>query len=368
MPVDIDQKSAAKDPMRTAARDQPSSILIELAIRLGALGLLLYWSFWLVRPFITLVIWSAVLTVALYPIFDWLALRLGGRRRLAAALITIASLLIVIGPVAWLALSLIDGFRILSEKFDLSTLSLPPPQTSIKNWPLIGDQVYEFWDLASTNFRAALAKIIPQLKPLGNSLLSIIANASTGTLTFIASIFVAGFLFSPAPSFVNGFKLLLKKLDANRGEEFLKLAAATIHTVASGIIGISILQSLLAGIGLIFAGIPAAGLLSFGVLIFGIIQIGPSVILIPTIVWSWMTMETSSALMFTAYMLPVNLLDNVLRPILMTRGLRTPMLVTLIGVIGGILAYGITGLFLGPIVLAVLWELLSTWIAESDPA
>jgi len=124
------------------------------------------------------------------------------------------------------------------------------------------------------------------------------------------------------------------------------------------------LQALLAGIGLMVAGVPQASLITFAVLILGIIQVGPSVVIVPLIIWSWMTMETTSALLFTIYMVPVNLLDNLLRPLVMGRGLKTPILVILIGVIGGTLAYGITGLFLGPIVLAVIWELIVEWIKE----
>jgi len=123
---------------------------------------------------------------------------------------------------------------------------------------------------------------------------------------------------------------------------------------------------LLAGIGLMAAGIPQASLITFAVLILGIIQIGPTIVIVPVIIWSWMTMETGSALLFTVYMVPVNLLDNLLRPLVMGRGLKTPILVILIGVIGGTLAYGITGLFLGPIVLAVIWELMVAWIQEQD--
>src|SRR5262249_19587743 len=128
--------------------------------------------------------------------------------------------------------------------------------------------------------------------------------------------------------------------------------------------GISVLQALLAGIGLLVAGVPGASLITSAVLILGIIQIGPSVVLIPVVIWSWFAMDTVAALLFTVYILPVNLIDNVLEPIVMGRGLRTPMLVILVGVIGGTLAYGITGLFLGPIVLAVIWELLATWVSE----
>src|SRR4029077_2012163 len=132
------------------------------------------------------------------------------------------------------------------------------------------------------------------------------------------------------------------------------------------VIGVSLLQALLAGIGLMVAGVPSASLIAFVVLILGIVQIGPSLILIPVIIWSWTVMETTAALIFTAYMVPVNLLDNVLRPIVMSRGLTTPMLVILIGVIGGVLYHGIIGLFVGPIVLAVAWNLLIAWMREGE--
>src|SRR3954470_23948473 len=154
----------------SSSRDQVMGTVVELTIRLGVLGLLLYWSFFLVRPFITIAIWSVVLTVALYPVYDWIVERLGGRRRLAAALLTFLNLLVVIGPAMWLALGLIDSFQTLSNRLDLSTLELPPAPVTVKSWPLIGEPIYQFWDLASNNLQAALAKITPQLKPLGSFL------------------------------------------------------------------------------------------------------------------------------------------------------------------------------------------------------
>jgi predicted PurR-regulated permease PerM len=349
-----------------AGRDHLTAPFIETAIKLGALGLLLYWSLILVRPFISIVIWSVVLTVALYPAFKWMVLRLGGRRQLAAVFITILSLLVVIGPATWLALGLIESLRTISDHLDFSTLAIPPPSKSVKDWPLIGGPIYQFWDLASTNFQAALAKIIPQVKPLAGSLLRVGADTGFGIVKFLISIVVAGFLFSPAPSLADGVINIARKLNPTRGEEFVIQAGSTIRAVSRGVIGISVLQALLAGVGLMVAGVPYASLIIFAVLILGIIQIGPSVILIPVIILSWTTMETTSALLFTVYMLPVNLIDNILRPIVMGRGLKTPMLVILIGVMGGTLAYGITGLFLGPIILAVLWELLITWMRDQE--
>jgi predicted PurR-regulated permease PerM len=347
-------------------RDQVMADWIEFTIRLSVLGLLLYLSFILVRPFLTIAIWSVVLTVALYPGYQRLADLLGGRRRLAAVLLTLLCFLVVIGPATWLALGLIDSFRALSERLDLSMLAPPPPPESVKDWPLIGEPIYQFWDLASNNLRAAFADIAPQLKPIGSGLLQIAADAGTGAIKFFIAIFVAGFLYSPAPALLDVTRTLSRRLASHRGEEFVALAGATIRAVSRGVIGISALQALLAGVGVVAAGIPGASLITSAVLILGIIQIGPSIVIVPLIIWSWMAMETMTALLFTAYMIPVNLVDNVLRPLVMGRGLDTPILVVLIGVIGGTISYGIPGLFLGPIILAVIWELLMAWIRESE--
>ncbi len=357
--------SADHDP---AGHDRLTATWVELAIRLGVLGLLLYFSFTLVRPFITIAIWSVVLTVALYPVYDWMVGQLGGRRRLAAILLTILNLLIVIGPATWLTLGLIDSFRNLSEHLDLSALTLPSPPDAVKTWPIIGASIYQFWDLASTNFRAALAEIAPQLKPLGSILLGIAEGAGIGAIKFFVAIVVAGFLFSPAPSLVDAISSFSRRLASGRGEKFVQLAGATIRAVSRGVVGVSALQAFLAGLGLLAAGIPGASLITSAVLIFGIIQIGPSVVLFPVIIWCWTAMGPTTALLFTLYMIPVSLLDNILRPLVMARGLDTPMLIILIGVLGGTLSYGITGLFLGPIILAVIWELLVAWIRERESA
>jgi predicted PurR-regulated permease PerM len=358
----------ARDKKDTVRSQLTTNSFIEVAIRLAALALLLYWTLILVQPFLSIAIWSAVLTVALYPVFEWTSRLLGGRRRIAAALITLLSLLIIVGPATWLAVGLVDSLRVISERLDLANLAIPAPSESIKDWPLIGAPIYQFWELASTNLSGAMSQILPQLKPLGSSLLRIGADTGLGIIMFLAAIVVAGFLFSPAPMIAETIKKFSHRLNPDRGEEFVEQAGATIRAVSRGVIGISVLQALLAGIGLMVAGIPQASLITFGVLVFGIIQIGPSIILIPVIIWAWTFMGTLPALLFTAYMVPVNLLDNLLRPIVMGRGLKTPILVILIGVIGGTLAYGITGLFLGPIVLAVIWELFVSWIEERDGA
>jgi predicted PurR-regulated permease PerM len=356
------------DQNLSAKRDELVATWVDIAIRLGVLAFLLYWSYLLVRPFITIMVWGVVLTVAVYPVYEVMVSLLGGRRRLAAALLTLINLLIVIGPATWLALSLIDGLRTLSDKLDFSALALPPPPVVVKSWPIVGETLYQYWELASTNLHAALAKIAPELKPVGSFLLQIAAGAGVGTVKFLVAVVVAGFLFSPAPLLVDELKQLSRRIASGRGEQFVRLAGDTIRAVSRGVVGISALQAFLAALGLYAVGIPVAGLLTTMILIFGIIQIGPTVIIIPLIIWIWVSADTTTALLFTAYMIPVSLLDNILRPLVLGRGLDAPILIILLGVIGGTISQGITGLFLGPIVLAVIWNLLTAWISDKDNA
>jgi predicted PurR-regulated permease PerM len=358
----------ARDEFIHVDRDALTTTLVELAIRVGALALLLYWALTLLRPFASIVAWGAIIAIVLHPAFSWIARRLGNRRKLAAAVVTVIGLLIVIGPATWLAIGLIDSIRVVAERLEPARLALPPPFPSVKTWPLVGDQLYAFWMLASTNLTAAAAKIAPQLKPLGSVLLHTVAGTGTATLKFLIAIVLAGFLLPAAPTLVAATKRVAHRIIPGRGDAFVDLAGATIRAVARGVIGISALQALLAGIGFLAAGIPGASLLTSAVLILGIVQIGPGLVVLPVVVWAWTLMPATAALLFTLYMVPVALLDNVLRPMLMGRGLSVPTPVILVGVIGGTFAYGITGLFLGPIVLSVMWELAAAWIEARDEA
>jgi predicted PurR-regulated permease PerM len=184
-------------------------------------------------------------------------------------------------------------------------------------------------------------------------------------MELLVSIIAAGFLFSPGPRLVAGLVMFFRRVLSDRGEEMVRLAGTTIRNVSRGVIGIALLQSMLAGVGFLVAGVPAAGILAFLALLLGIVQVGPGVLLIPIAAWSWTAMEMAGALIFTAYLILVSLLDNILKPIVVARGLNTPMLVTMIGVIGGTIAYGIVGLFFGPIVLSVAWALVEAWMKEA---
>jgi predicted PurR-regulated permease PerM len=342
-----------------------SPTVYELVIRLCLLGLLVYFTAVVVGPFLTVALWSAVIAVALYPLFDWLAAQIG-RPRIAAVLMTLLCLTAVIGPIAWLGLALIGGAENLVRGLDAEALSLPLPPEAVKSWPLVGEHVYRIWTDAVSDMKSVLLQVMPRLKPLGGKLLETSGTVIFGLVEFVAAIVIAGFLYVPGPRLARTLRSLLRRISGQRSEEMLKLAGSTIRNVSRGVVGVALVQSIFAGIGFVAAGVPAAGFYTLLSLVLGIIQIGPSILILPIIVWTWITMETGTALMFTVYMIPVSLIDNVLRPMVMARGLATPMPIILIGVLGGMLAYGISGLFLGPIVLSVAWALMVAWMQQAE--
>jgi predicted PurR-regulated permease PerM len=337
----------------------------DIVVRLGLIGLLIYWALKVVGPFVTVALWSAILVVALYPLFEWLTRQLRSPR-LAAILITLLCLAIVIGPVAWLGFAIVGGAEFVVRALD--TFLIPTPPESVKGWPLIGAQIFRWWTLAATDTQAILLEAVPRLKPFASKLLELAGAGLLGLLEFIASIIIAGFLYVPGPRLTRGLRSALRRISGQRADEMMHLAGSTILNVSRGVVGIALVQSLLAGLGFVAAGIHGAGFLTFLALILGIVQIGAGVLLIPIMIWSWVSMETSHALLFTAYMIPVALFDNIFKPMVMARGLETPMPVILVGVIGGTIAYGISGLFLGPIILSVAWALLVHWVEDQNPA
>ncbi|MFD1327691.1 AI-2E family transporter [Mycoplana ramosa] len=331
-------------------------------VRLGVVALFAYWSFTLVAPFIVIVIWAGILTVALYPGYQALRVALGGSKRLAAAVITLLSLGVIIGPLAAIALNFVDATHWLMTKLEVGSLQIPTPSEGIKQWPVVGQRVFEAWRLASENLADTLTRLQPLLLDLGGEVLTKAARIGFGLLSFIASVVIAGFLFGHGPQLATGINRLADRIAGDRGVGFVRLAAATIHNVARGVIGVAIFQSVLVGLILYVFALPLSGGLTFVVLILCIVQIGPAPVLLPVIIWAWMTQDLVYALSLTALLVPVAVIDNVLKPILVSRGLSTPMLVILMGVIGGTLSYGLIGLFLGPIVLSVFYDLLVAWL------
>ena len=334
----------------------------DLVIRLIVVGIFAYFSLTLLAPFAIMVIWAVILAVALYPAFAALRKLVGGRGGLAATLITLLGLVIIVAPLGAVTVNVAETTLELVADFENQTVAVPRPPEKVKEWPVIGEKVHAAWSLASTNLEAAVKRFGPPLLQAAGAIVGKIAGVGFGMLGFAVSVLIAGFLFVPGPRLGDAIKVFARRIAADRGAHFVDLAGATIRNISRGVIGVALLQALLTGLILTLFGVPAAGVIAFLVLIFCIVQVGPVPVVLPVIIWAWSAKDTGPALVLTLLLIVIPVIDNVLKPILMARGLSTPMLVILLGVIGGTVTYGLIGLFLGPILLGIFYELLMAWV------
>ena len=341
---------------------------VETAIRLGLVLLLAIWCFLIVEPFIIPILWGMIIAVASYPIYGWMLAKLGGRSKLAATLFTLLALALLITPTVMLMGTVADTTQALSRDLHDGSLTIPPPPESVKEWPIVGEDLSTFWSAASNNLGAALTPIAPQLKAAAGWLLSTAAGAGIGVLQFVISIIIAGVILANAVSFGGFLKALATRLTGDRGEEFATLASKTVRSVAQGVLGVALIQSLLAGIGMLAAGVPGAGLWALLVLLLAVVQLPPILILAPIILYVFSASSTTVAVVFMVWSIVVSMSDAFLKPLLLGRGVEVPMLIILVGAIGGMIYSGIIGLFVGAVVLALGYELFNAWLKQGQQA
>ncbi|WP_422000149.1 AI-2E family transporter [Reyranella sp.] len=340
-----------------------SRFTIDMAVRLSLIAGVVYVSLLLLRPVAPLLLWSVILAVAVYPFYAVLRRRAHLRAGLAATVLSLLLLVLLLTPVVLLATSAIETLNSYAGFLAQGGHVLPPPPESVKDWPLVGQRVYDFWRGASDDSSAFLTTHVGQIASLGRWVGRLAAGVAFEVVQFAAAIVVAGVLLVYSDRLGLTLGELAGRVADARGRHFVEIAGATIRNVSQGVIGVALLQSALLGLGMLVAHVPFAGAITFACLVLAIVQVGPNIIMIPVIIWMWVTMPALHAALFTVYTAPLLLLDNVLRPILMARGLQTPMAIILAGVICGTLAGGLIGLFAGPVVLAVFYDLLKTWIA-----
>lgn len=339
---------------------------LEVTIRVGLVALLLAWCFEIVRPFVIPVIWGMIIAVATYPGYRWLEAKLGGRNVVAAVMMTLLGLVLLIGPTVLLGGTLVDSAQTLAADLSDGTLSLPPPPEKVAHWPVIGESLYGFWALASTNLEEALGRLSPYLQKVGTWLLAMAAGAGLGILEFIFAIIIAGVLLAKARGGTVATDAIALRLAGERGPEFADIAQRTVRGVARGILGVALIQSILAGLGFLAVGLPAAGLLALICLLLAVVQIGVFPILIPVVIHVFATSDPVTAVIFAIWCFIVGITDNVLKPFLLGRGSPVPMIVIFVGAIGGFLASGIIGLFVGAVVLSLGYILFLAWLHQEQ--
>lgn len=339
---------------------------VEASIRIGLILILVIFSYMIMRPFLVPVLWGAIIAVASAPLISRMERVLGGRRGLASTLFTIAALTMLIIPTIMLSGSLIENVTDLSHALQNGTLHIPTPPDRVATIPLIGEKLDEIWFLASVNLEDAIVQFAPQLKTTGVSLLSTLGSALTSVLQFVASIIIAGLFLANSAGSVKASHSVARRVIGYKGPEWAELSAATIRSVVQGVLGIALIQALLAAIGLVAIGMPAAGIFALLVLFVAIIQLPPLLILGPIAAYVFSYAETTPAVIFLIWSLLVSMSDAFLKPMLLGRGVDIPMVVILLGAIGGLILSGIIGLFVGSVVLALGFKLFTAWLRE-DP-
>jgi predicted PurR-regulated permease PerM len=261
--------------------------------------------------------------------------------------------------------SLVSGIATAKEAWKGGSFRIPPPTEQIKDWPLIGGKAYEVWLLASRNITEVLKPFAPQFKTLIGHVFSVLAGAGFALIQFIFSIIIAGVFLAASARSGRAASSLSKRLGDRKGLELLRDAEITVRNVARGILGVALIQAILAGIGFAAAGLPGAGLWALVALILGIVQIGVGPVMIVAVIYLFATASTLTASLFLIWTLLVVPLDNILKPILLGKGAPVPMLVIFLGALGGFFNSGIIGLFVGAVVLSLAYKLAILWV-EGD--
>jgi predicted PurR-regulated permease PerM len=337
----------------------------DITIRLFILILIIGWCLMLMAPFVSIILWSIILALAIYPLHGRLTKKMGGRPKLASTIIVLSILIIIILPTGLLIGSLIDQVKELKAMYDEGALTIPPPTEKVKEWPIVGSKLYDIWYAASHNLRQLILKYQDQLVEFGSKVGKGILSAAGGVIQIVVSLFIAGILLAIGGT-GEEIRKFFRKLAGAKGDEFADMTLKTVANVVKGILGVALILALLHGILFMLAGVPYAGLWTLIVFVLGVLQIPLFIITLPIIIYMFATKDLVPAIVWTILMLVAGTSDNILRPILLGKGAPVPMLVIFIGVIGGFIFSGFIGLFTGAIVMSVGYKLFIGWINSNN--
>lgn len=339
----------------------------DVTVRLLILMLIIVWCLMIMSPFFNIILWTLVLAMALYPLHKSLSEKLGGKTKLASFLIVFVFMAMIIIPSLFLIGSLSKEVKELKVNYANGTLTIPPPDEKVREWPVIGDQLYNTWQAASVNLKETIIKHKDQLAGAMSKIAKGILGSLSAVVQILAAFLLAGILlvFKKAP---DSIRKLFKKIGGDRGDDYREIILKTVSNVVKGILGVAIILALLHGVLFALAGIPFAGLLAVLVFVLGVLQIPLLLITVPIIIYMFAMKEPVPATIWTVVLLLAGLSDNFLKPILLGKGAPVPMVVIYIGVIGGFILSGFIGLFTGAIVLSIGYKLFEGWVNSENEA
>jgi predicted PurR-regulated permease PerM len=343
-----------------------SSRLLDVLIRAGLIAVLAVLCYTIFAPFLTLMAWAVILAITIYPLQQLLARKIGGKQGLAATIIVLVGCGLIVAPTAVLMDSFGSSIQDFVGSVRDNTLEIPAPRESVRAWPIVGEKAYDFWSRAHSDLPGLVQSLQPKIGELARKALSIVASIGLALLQFLASFIIAGIVMAYGEEGARGSRAIFERIiGSGRGDAFVRLSTATIRAVAQGVIGIAFIQAILVGLALLIAGVPWAGVLAAITLVLSIAQVPALIVIVPAIVYIWSSGSygTGAAVAYTIILLISGMADNILKPLMLGRGVDAPMPVVLLGALGGMAAGGILGMFVGATLLALGYQIFMAWVA-----
>ncbi|HSC80867.1 MAG TPA: AI-2E family transporter [Chitinolyticbacter sp.] len=345
-----------------------SGSLLDVLIRAGLILAMAVLCFQIFSPFLTLMIWALILAVTLYPLHLRLARKFGGKSGWAATLIVLLGVTLIVTPTALLVSSLGDSVHQLVNDVQKNELQIPPPRESVASWPLIGKKVHAVWFKAHSDLPAFVQSQQPKIGELAKSAVAMVAGIGGGMLKFVAAFIIAGIIMAFGEAGARASLAMFERVAGTaRGAEFTTLSTATIRAVAQGVIGVAFIQAIVVGLCLLLADVPWAGVLALIVLVLGIAQVPAVLVTLPAIAYIWMSggYGNGEAILYSILLFVAGMADNVLKPLMLGRGVDAPMPIILLGALGGMATAGILGMFVGATLLALGYQIFMSWVAAN---
>jgi predicted PurR-regulated permease PerM len=352
-------------PENTSFEPQFVRNMLESFLRIGLVFVLLAASYDIIVPFIVPIIWGAIVAVAAMPLVKFLETKLGGKRGLSSTLVTLGFILLLVIPTYMVTDSLLGALKDVAQAAKADELRVPAPPERIANIPLIGEDLYAGWTRANEDIEGVLEEAAPQVLSLTTSLLKKLGSSLVGVLMFVASLAIAGGFMAYAESCTKlAHRFFIRVGGVNPGGDWATLTTATVRSVLKGVVGVAVIQTILISIGLFAVGFPGAALWSALILFLAIAQLPALIVVLPMVAYAFSAYDTTTAVIFAIWSLIAGASDNILKPILMGRGVDIPMPVILIGAIGGMVTSGIIGLFAGAVLLSIGYKLFLLWLDQ----
>ena len=343
-----------------------ASPLLDVLIRAGLILAMVMLCYRIFSPFLTLMVWALILAVTMYPLHRLLAKRMRGKQGLAASLLVLVGVALIVAPTAVLMSSFGDSVQEFVHAVQNNTLQIPAPRPGVEDWPIVGEKIHGLWSKAHSDLPALIKSMQPKIGDLAKGAVGFVASIGSGLLQFLASFIIAGIIMAFGEAGDRGSRAIFERIvGTERGAEFTKLSTATIRAVAQGVIGVAFIQAIIVGLCLLVAGVPWAGMLAAIVLVLGIAQIPALIVTLPAIgyIWSSGDYGNAAAIGYTALLFVSGMADNVLKPLMLGRGVEAPMPVILLGALGGMATAGILGMFVGATLLALGYQIFMGWVA-----